>query len=218
MLFLELGRVLERQNLEADIPSWDFDGVRRRAAQLWDAALGKVEIQGGTPEQTVIFRTAMYHAMIDPRDASDVTGEHPSGDGKTRIDKAFTYRTIFSGWDVFRSQFPLQTLINPKVVNDEINSLIQLADTSGKGYLERWEFLKLAEFGLHVVGKPALAKPFHPLPSAYSTVGDSEDCPCNMPMTWSGPPANGTAIRPRDTSRETFLRRWSTGLTIGGTS
>jgi predicted alpha-1,2-mannosidase len=142
------------KNLEADIPDWNFDGARTKAAKLWDDALGKVEIQGGTSEERAVFRTAMYHAMIDPRDASDVSGEHPSGDGKTRVDKAFTYRTVFSGWDVFRSQFPLQTLINPKVVNDEINSLIQLADTSGKGYLERWEFLNA--YSGCMVGNPAI--------------------------------------------------------------
>ncbi len=142
------------QNLNAEIPDWDFDGVRKKATRLWDKALGKIDVQGGTQEQRTVYRTAMYHAMLDPRDASDVTGEHPSGDGKTRTDQAFTYRTIFSGWDVFRSQFPLQSLINPAVVNDEINSLIQLADTSGKGYLERWEFLNA--YSGCMVGNPAI--------------------------------------------------------------
>jgi hypothetical protein len=28
----------------------------------------------------------------------------------------FKKRTIFSGWDVFRSQMPLQTIINPALV------------------------------------------------------------------------------------------------------
>ena len=32
-------------------------------------------------------------------------------------------RTIFSGWDVYRCDFPLITLIAPKVVTDMINSL-----------------------------------------------------------------------------------------------
>ncbi len=48
---------------------------------------------------------------------------------------------MFSGWDVFRSQFPLQTLINPSMVNDEINSLLQIATLSGRNYLPRWELL-----------------------------------------------------------------------------
>ena len=142
-------------NLEKDIPGWDFDKVRTKATELWNKALSKVQIEGGTPDEKTIFATALYHSMIDPRDATDVTGEHPSGDGKTRTDRNFTYRTIFSGWDVFRSQFPLQTLINPLVINDEINSLVQLADTSGQGYLERWEFLNA--YSGCMVGNPAIS-------------------------------------------------------------
>jgi putative alpha-1,2-mannosidase len=54
---------------------------------------------------------------------------------------AFKKRTIFSGWDVFRSQMPLQTIINPSLVNDLVNSMVTLADQKQKNYLERWELL-----------------------------------------------------------------------------
>ncbi len=141
-------------NLKADIPGWNFDAVRAKTTRQWEAELGKAEVEGGTPDQRAIFATALYHTLIDPRAATDVTGEHPSGDGKTRVDKNFTYRTIFSGWDVFRSQFPLQTILNPNIVSDEINSLIQLADTSGQGYLERWEFFNA--YSGCMVGNPAV--------------------------------------------------------------
>lgn len=141
-------------NMESEIPGWDFDGLRRDTTDRWNQALGEIAIEGGTQEERTNFYTCLYHSMIDPRDATDVTTEHPSGDGKTKMDEAFTYRTVFSGWDVFRSQFPLQTIINPRVVNDEINSLIQLADTSGNGYLERWEFLNA--YSGCMVGNPAI--------------------------------------------------------------
>jgi len=142
-------------NLKKDIGGWNFDRVKADAKQRWEKALGKVAVEGGTPDQRTIFATALYHSMIDPRDVTDVTGEHPSGDGKTRLDRQFTYRTIFSGWDVFRSQSPLQTLINPRVVSDQINSLIQLADLSREGYLERWEFLNA--YSGCMVGNPAIS-------------------------------------------------------------
>lgn len=67
----------------------------------------------------------------------------------------FVYRTIFSGWDVFRSQFPLQNLINPQLVTDEINSLIQIGDLSGRHYFPRWEFLNA--YSGCMVGNPAIA-------------------------------------------------------------
>jgi predicted alpha-1,2-mannosidase len=93
--------------------------------------------------------------MIDPRLYSDVDGKYVGGDYKVHETGAFNKRTVFSGWDVFRSQFPLQTIINPKVVSDMINSLVTLADESGKGYLERWEFLNA--YSGCMVGNPAIS-------------------------------------------------------------
>jgi len=62
---------------------------------------------------------------------------------------------LFSGWDVFRSQFPLQTIINPSLVNDEINSLMQMAELSGKKYFPRWELLN--SYSGCMLGNPAVS-------------------------------------------------------------
>jgi len=144
-----------RENLEHDIPDWDFDGVRGQARQLWADALSKVAVEGGTEVQKEIFATAMYHAMIDPRDFSDAGGLYTGADHKIHQAGDFTYRTIFSGWDVFRGEYPLLTIIRPDVVNDTVNSLMQQAELSGDGYLARWEILG-TESGC-MIGDPAVS-------------------------------------------------------------
>lgn len=143
-----------RNNLLSEISDFDFDKVKRNASGLWNDALGKINVEGGSEDEKTIFYTALYHTMIDPRCFSDTDGSYPGGDGKIHQTADFTKRTIFSGWDVFRSQFPLQTIINPTVVNDMINSLVELADESGKGYLERWEFLNA--YSGCMLGNPAI--------------------------------------------------------------
>ncbi|MDR3261814.1 MAG: GH92 family glycosyl hydrolase [Tannerella sp.] len=143
------------KNLKAEISGWDFDGVRERTRSLWDEALGKITVSGGTESQRKIFYTALYHTMIDPRLYADVDGLYPGGDGQIHATGDFRKRTVFSGWDVFRSQMPLQTIIHPDVVNDMINSLVTLADESGQGYLERWEFLNA--YSGCMVGNPAIS-------------------------------------------------------------
>jgi predicted alpha-1,2-mannosidase len=144
-----------RKNLETEIPHWDFDAVREQTRSLWDKALGRIHVSGGTEAQRTIFYTALYHTMIDPRMFSDVDGKYIGGDQMAHTADAFHKRTIFSGWDVFRSQIPLQTIISPDVVNDLINSLVTLADESGKGYLERWEFLNA--YSGCMLGNPAIS-------------------------------------------------------------
>jgi predicted alpha-1,2-mannosidase len=130
-----------RRNLAHDIPDWDFESVRQSGRQTWSEALAKIETEGGTETQKTIFATALYHAMIDPRSVSDVDGRFRAGDGQIKTAKNYRRRTVFSGWDVFRAEFPLMTIIDPAMISDEINSLVDLAGESGKGYLERWEIM-----------------------------------------------------------------------------
>lgn len=144
-----------RNNLKKDISGWDFDQVRTAAKAMWNKALSKIKVEGGTDEERKVFYTALYHTQIDPRTFSDADGNYTGGDGKVHQAKGFTKRTIFSGWDVFRSQMPLQTVINPTLVNDMVNSLVTLADEKKEDYLERWEFLNA--YSGCMIGNPAVS-------------------------------------------------------------
>lgn len=115
-----------RASLAKDIPGWDFDALAGRARRTWSDALGKVTVQGGTEDQRRIFYTALYHTMIDPR----VSGDNGTG-----------RRTVFSGWDVFRAQFPLLTIIDHQTVADTVNTLIGLTESGAVKGLARWELL-----------------------------------------------------------------------------
>lgn len=144
-----------KNNLQSEIKDWDFDAVKEKATTLWNQSLAKINVEGGTDEQRKVFYTALYHTQIDPRIFEDVDGNYIGGDNKAHQSKDFTKRTIFSGWDVFRSQMPLQTIINPELVGDMINSLVTLADEKDKDYLERWELLNA--YSGCMIGNPAVS-------------------------------------------------------------
>ncbi len=144
-----------KNNLLSEIKDFNFEKVKSNASGLWNEALSKIKINGGSEDEKKIFYTALYHTMIDPRCFTDLDGSYPGGDGKIHQTNKFVKRTIFSGWDVFRSQFPLQNIINPTVVSDMINSLVELADESGKNYLERWEFMNA--YSGCMIGNPAVS-------------------------------------------------------------
>lgn len=142
-------------NLNTDIQGWDFDKVKANARKLWNESLSKIKVEGGTEEEKTVFYTALYHTQIDPRTFQDADGQYYGGDHKAHKADGFTKRTIFSGWDVFRSQMPLQTVINPTVVTDMVNSLVTLADEKQENYLERWEFLNA--YSGCMIGNPAVS-------------------------------------------------------------
>ncbi len=142
-------------NLRQEISGWDFNTVRNQARERWNKELSCIKITGGTAEERTVFYTALYHTMIDPRIVEDVDGKYMGGDGKVHNSTTFHKRSIFSGWDVFRSQMPLQTIIHPSLVNDLINSLVTLAKEKDKDYLERWELLNA--YSGCMLGNPAIS-------------------------------------------------------------
>jgi predicted alpha-1,2-mannosidase len=144
-----------QENLQHDISGWDFAAVRGRAGRLWEQALDGIAIKGGSAAQREAFASAVYHSMLDPRAYSDINGNYTGADGKVHRAKDFTYRTIFSGWDVFRSEYTWLSLVRPDVMNDTVNSLMQQAELSGNGYLARWEIVA-AESGC-MIGDPAVS-------------------------------------------------------------
>ena len=126
-----------RNNLRAEVPDWDFDGVVARAQELWKRQLGLMHISGGSADQRTIFYTALYHSSISPNLASDADGRYRGMDQQIHQDAGYTNYTVFSLWDTFRAQHPLYTLINPELDQAWIRSLLRKYDEGG--ILPMWE-------------------------------------------------------------------------------
>jgi predicted alpha-1,2-mannosidase len=126
-----------RQNLETEIPGWDFETVRNEAVEKWEKELGKIEVKGGTIEQKTGFYTALYHALLNPNLYMDTDGQYRGRDLKVHQATGFDYYSVFSLWDTYRATHPLYTLIEQKRSNDFINTFIHQYEEGGM--LPVWE-------------------------------------------------------------------------------
>ena len=126
-----------RNNLDAEIPHWDFDRVRAQAKEAWNRALGKIQVRGGTHDQRVIFYTALYHSMLAPNLFSDVDGRYRGMDGRIHRARGRRHYTVFSLWDTFRATHPLFTLIEQERTREFIETF--LAQYEQGGILPIWE-------------------------------------------------------------------------------
>ncbi|MEM9888452.1 MAG: GH92 family glycosyl hydrolase [Bacteroidota bacterium] len=115
-------------NLEAEMPSWDFDEVESDLEEVWEAALGKIQVKGKAKDQEK-FYTALYHSLLHPRLYSDVDGSYPAFSVNAQIQQAsdFEYYGDFSMWDVYRAQLPLVHLLFPEKSSDMMQSLVAKA-------------------------------------------------------------------------------------------
>ena len=129
-----------RYNFCAEAENKSFDEMRNEVAEAWEGALSLIKVEGTDKEKLTVFYTTLYHTLLDPRVFSDANGNYISASGEIINDPLFTKRTVFSGWDVFRSEFPLLTIIKPDAVTDIINTLIDIADNKNLSF-PRWELL-----------------------------------------------------------------------------
>lgn len=118
-------------NLEAEVPGWDFDGVRAQASKAWNDELGKIAVKTKDDEARKKFYTALYHTMIVPSTFSDVDGSYRGADGKIYKSDKPQY-TIFSLWDTYRAQMPLMAILQPERSTDMVNTMVDIAEKQGR--------------------------------------------------------------------------------------
>jgi predicted alpha-1,2-mannosidase len=126
-------------NLANESAALSFDQLSSRARLAWNTRLRKIGVGGGTEAQNRTFYTALYHAQLEPTLTSDVTGTYMGADGKTygvRSPQKAQYGT-FSGWDVYRAQVQLLSILDPRMASDFAQSLFNYATQRG-GEWDRW--------------------------------------------------------------------------------
>ncbi|WP_082404552.1 GH92 family glycosyl hydrolase [Saccharothrix sp. NRRL B-16348] len=126
-----------KNNLKAESNGKSFDAVRAAARQAWNDRLNQVKVTGGTDAQRTTFYTALYHSLLQPNVFSDVDGRYPGFDGRVHTaDRGHAVYTNFSGWDVYRSEMQLLSLLAPAEASDMVRSMMAFAEQGGSW--DRW--------------------------------------------------------------------------------
>ncbi len=126
------------KNLKAEIPAWDFDGIRKAAHDEWNKVLGKIDIETEDADQRTIFYTGLYHANISPNLFQDIDGRYLGQDLKVHQgDVNDPYYTNFSLWDTHRALHPLYSIISPELNEAYIRILTRKGEEGG--IVPKWD-------------------------------------------------------------------------------
>ncbi len=112
-----------KQNVQQEVPAWNFAAVHAASIALWNAELAKLTLSGESDSQRRQLYTAMYHMMLMP---TDRTGENPGWQSREPY-----YDDYYCIWDTYRSSSPLLTLISPDRQRDIIRSLVDIYRHTG---------------------------------------------------------------------------------------
>lgn len=124
--------------LQQEIGDADFDTIRHRAEDVWNDALGRVKIEGGSEDQRRTFYSALYRSILYPHRFYELdTNRQPvyfsPYDGK--VHSGYLY-TDSGFWDTFRAAHPLYNLLFPEVSAEILQGLVNAYDQSG--WLPEW--------------------------------------------------------------------------------
>ncbi|KAF4633125.1 hypothetical protein G7Y89_g4996 [Cudoniella acicularis] len=105
-------------NAESEIPSFDFDGTQKAANDLWREKISPITVSTtGVPSSMLTnFYSGIYRTMINPQ---DYTGENPLWESSEPY-----FDSFYCIWDLFRSQMPFLTILDPATIARQIRSLI----------------------------------------------------------------------------------------------
>ncbi|MET8942531.1 GH92 family glycosyl hydrolase [Streptomyces sp. NPDC004542] len=137
-------------NLRQEIPDGtSFDTVRARAQRTWDRLLGRVEVEGATPDQLTTLYSGLYRLYLYPNSGFEKAGgkdryaspfspmpgpDTPTHTGAKIVDGKVYVNNGF--WDTYRTTWPAYSLLTPTQAGDMADGFVQ--QYKDGGWTSRW--------------------------------------------------------------------------------
>ncbi|MFE7657943.1 GH92 family glycosyl hydrolase [Streptomyces bottropensis] len=139
-----------KDNLRQEIPDGTaFETVKDRARAQWDRILGKVEVEGATPDRLTTLYSSLYRLYLYPNSGfekvgskhryaspfSPMTGQDtPTHTGAKIVDGKVYVNNGF--WDTYRTTWPAYALLTPGQAGEMADGFVQ--QYKDGGWTSRW--------------------------------------------------------------------------------
>ncbi|MDR0542054.1 MAG: GH92 family glycosyl hydrolase [Dysgonamonadaceae bacterium] len=124
-----------QKNLQREIKTYDVDAVAKTGREIWNGALGKIAVKGGSENDKVIFYTSLYRVYERMINISEDGNYYSATDGNIHSDEGRDFYTDDWIWDTYRAAHPLRILIEPEMETNMIRSYIRMAQQSPDGWM-----------------------------------------------------------------------------------
>ncbi|MFF8475250.1 GH92 family glycosyl hydrolase [Streptomyces sp. NPDC015414] len=139
-----------KDNLAQEIPDGtSFGAVKDRAQRAWDGLLGKVEVEGATPDQLTTLYSSMYRLYLYPNSGFEKVGgkdqyaspfspmpgpDSPTHTGAKIVDGKVYVNNGF--WDTYRTTWPAYSFLTPSQAGEMVDGFVQ--QYKDGGWTSRW--------------------------------------------------------------------------------
>jgi predicted alpha-1,2-mannosidase len=125
-------------NLTREAGTKDFETIKKEGKDSWNKQLGRVSVEGGTPDQQRTFYSCLYRMLLFPRQFFEINEKneimhYSPYNGEVLPGYMYTDNGF---WDTFRAVFPFFTLMYPEVESKIMEGLVNAYKESG--WLPEW--------------------------------------------------------------------------------
>ncbi|MET9059610.1 GH92 family glycosyl hydrolase [Streptomyces antibioticus] len=139
-----------KDNLRQEIPEGtSFDTVKKRAQRAWDRILGKVEVEGATPDQLTTLYSSLYRLYLYPNSGFEKVGSKyqyaspfspmPNPDTPTHTGAKIVDGKVYVNngfWDTYRTTWPAYSFLTPSQAGEMVDGFVQ--QYKDGGWTSRW--------------------------------------------------------------------------------
>jgi predicted alpha-1,2-mannosidase len=115
-------------NLHREIADYNKERVINKGREIWNEALSKTLVEGGSNSDKTVFYTSVYRTYERPVCISEDGKYYSAFDGKVHEDEGTSFYTDDWIWDTYRAAHPLRCLTEKEIELNIINSFIRMAE------------------------------------------------------------------------------------------
>ena len=117
-----------KKNYIREVSGHDLKLLHADGRRIWNEALDKIEVQGGTDNERTIFYTSFYRTFERPVCISEDGRYFSAFDGTVHNDNGKPFFTDDWIWDSYRAHHPLRVLIDQKKEEYILHSFLEMTD------------------------------------------------------------------------------------------
>ena len=119
-----------KKNFKSEIADQSFENTVAKGKKAWDKVINQIEVEGGTEAQKRSFYTSLYRTYERMIDINEDGQSYSGYDGKVHQSN----RPFFVDdwiWDTYLAKHPLNSILNPAMQSDILNSYTLMYEQSG---------------------------------------------------------------------------------------
>ncbi len=117
-----------RANMEREVLGKTVEQLQETGRDVWNMALEKIKVKGGTEDERVVFYTSLYRCYERAICISEDGRYYSAFDGQVHEDQGRPFFTDDWIWDSYRAHHPLRILLDPRQEEDILHSFVLMSE------------------------------------------------------------------------------------------